>query len=156
MPVTILCYSVCLWVFNMPKAVDPRKTLTQLLVAATDFSQEAAELILKCCNGAGDVSKHGPLLWSLMDTEGSPLHVTGLKFFVYIQYYFCAIVYLKNKLPIGRFLTDAELGYLTAIAAKGMTSFLCHLNVCTMSDAFFSHLFGQISRYRPTGRTYSL
>jgi hypothetical protein len=103
----------------MPRTANARPQLTPLLEAATDFSVEACTIILQACSN-NDVSTHGPALWHLMDTEGSPATISGLKLFIYLQYYFCGMIYQKNATPIGRFLSDAELGYLVAIAAHGM------------------------------------
>lgn len=95
-----------------------RQQLTSLLEQATEFSTEACDIIIKACSDS-DVSKHGPALWALMDTEGSPATISGLKLFVYLQYYFCGMVYAKKKAPVGRYLSDADLGYLVAVAAHG-------------------------------------
>ena len=106
----------------MPRtATSGRPQLTALLEAATDFSAEACSMILRACTSA-DLSTHGPALWALMDVEGSPGTISGLKLFVYLQYYFCGLVYQKDNLPIGRFLSDSDLGYLVAVAAHGASA----------------------------------
>lgn len=99
-------------------ASKSRAELVKILETASDISVEACDIILKACGGSA-IMGHGSILWALMDTEGTPATISGFKLFVYLQYYFCAQVFTKNKLAIARPLTDTELAYLVAAAAFG-------------------------------------
>ena len=107
---------------------DAKTRLTQLLMEASEFSMDACSIILQACANK-PLERHGSVMWSLMDTEGTPPTISGEKLFVYLQNYFCGTLYLQHGLDVHRFLTDSELAYLVAVAAHGMSNFLtmqCH------------------------------
>ena len=98
--------------------MPPKDELKKIFETSTELSVAACDLMLGALGGAA-AFKHGPLLWALMDTEGSPATISGIKLFVYLQYYFCAVVYREDKSEVTRPLTDCDLAYLVAAAAHG-------------------------------------
>lgn len=96
----------------------PKEQLKKIFETSTELSEAACDLMLQALGGAIKI-KQGPILWALMDTEGSPATISGLKLFVYLQYYFCATVYREDKSTVTRPLSDCDLAYLVAAAAFG-------------------------------------
>lgn len=103
--------------------MPPKDELKKIFETSTEISVAACDIMRAALGGAA-AFKHGPILWALMDTEGTPATISGNKLFVYLQYYFCAVVYREDGSAVTRPLGDCDLAYLVTAAAYGTLQFL--------------------------------